>query len=346
MLWAFFFCAKKWRLLAEVSRTSCHDMAARSAAQTASPPKTSRANVDVVFSGLPYKLHRTVESVFFVQNFVWKNYRLLLVESTSNFAWALFWRKFTFRVIYFCQIFSASKIFVKLLFIWAGLDVFPFKMLKKEACHRVQHVKISRNWSSSYVGRLCACLKNQTFERQWKMCSTGLNACNLGYGVSVHESAVVVMANMANTGKTVQVVRWSRRKRPSRASPGWTRDRRNDFSRTPVSSKIPPKWGKGNFFLHCHKKCQFCFTQEIKGNLNFAPKVFQTTKTNWYKQKSCSKKVTFLPDSTIRRSYSYKNKYNLYVLSRNFDPAAMRALQSSRTTEYHVLLRNGKTGFE
>ena len=33
------------------------------------------------------------------------------------------------------------------------------------------------------------------------------NACNLGYGVSVHESAIVVTANMANTGKTVQVVR-------------------------------------------------------------------------------------------------------------------------------------------
>ena len=30
----------------------------------------------------------TVESVFFVQNFVWKNYPLLLVESTSNFAWS------------------------------------------------------------------------------------------------------------------------------------------------------------------------------------------------------------------------------------------------------------------
>ena len=105
-----------------------------------------------------------------------------MVESTSNFAWSLFWRNFTSRVIYFCQIFSASKIFVKLLFIWAGLGVFPFKMMKKEACHRVQRVKISRNRSSSFVGRLCACLKNQTFERQWKMCSTGLNACNLGYG--------------------------------------------------------------------------------------------------------------------------------------------------------------------
>ena len=44
-----------------------------------------------------------------------------------------------------------------------------------------------------------------------------------GTGVSVHESAIVVMANMANTGKTVQVVyvrtviEW---KEASRASPG------------------------------------------------------------------------------------------------------------------------------
>ena len=189
-----------------------------------------------------------MESVFFfVQNFVWKNYPLLLVESTSNFAWSLFWRNFSSRVIYFCQIFSASKIFLKLLLIWLGLDVFPFKMWKKETCHRVQHVKISRNWSSRFVGRLCACLKNQTFERQWKMCSTGLNTCNLGYGGSVHESAVLVMANMANTRKTVQVVRWLSRKRRV-AQAHWTSDRRNDFSRTPVSPKSsPPPMGEGQF---------------------------------------------------------------------------------------------------
>ena len=125
---------------------------------------------------------RTVESVVFVQNFVWKNYPLLLVESTSNFAWSLFWLFFPTDL--FLPIFSASKIFLKLLLIWPGLDVFPFKRMKKEDCHRVQHVKICRNWSSRFVGRLCVCLKNQTFERQWKMCWTGLNACNLGYGAA------------------------------------------------------------------------------------------------------------------------------------------------------------------
>ena len=129
------------------------------------------------------------------------------------------------------------------------------------------------------------------------MCSTGLNACNLGYRVSVHKSAIVVMANMASTRKIVQVVRWSSRKRRV-VQAYWSRPEKWFFP-DPVSPKSPPKWGKGNFFLHCHKKCQFCFTQEIKDNLNFAPKVFQTTKTNWYKQKSCSKKVTFLHDSTV-----------------------------------------------
>ena len=189
----------------------------------------------------------TVESVFFVQNFVWKNYLLLLVELTSNFSRSLFWRKFTSRVIYFCQIFSASKIFVKLLFIWAGLDVFPFKMMKKEACHRVEHVKISRNWSSSFVGRLCACLKNQMFERQWKMCSTGLNACNLGYGGQRTWIRHRCHGKHGEHRKNCTSGTVIESKEASRASPGWTRDWKNDFSRTPVSPKSPPKWGKGNF---------------------------------------------------------------------------------------------------
>ena len=48
----FFFAREKWRLLGEVSQTS--GLTARSAAQTASPPKTSRVNV--VFRGLRYNL--------------------------------------------------------------------------------------------------------------------------------------------------------------------------------------------------------------------------------------------------------------------------------------------------
>ena len=199
-----------------------------------------------------------MESVFFVQNFVWKNYPLLLVGSTSNFAWSLFCRNFTSRVIYFCQIFSASKIFLTLLLIWPGLDVFPFKMMKKEACHRVQHVKISRNWSSRFVERLCACLKNQTFERQWKMCSTGLNACNLGYGVSVHESAIVVMANMANTRKTVQVVRWSSKKRASCASLLNPRPEKWFFP-DPRFPQKSPQMGEGQFFPPLPQKMPILF---------------------------------------------------------------------------------------
>ena len=188
-----------------------------------------------------------MESVFFVQNFVWKNYRLLLVESTSNFAWSLFWRKFTSRVIYFCQIFSASKIFIKLLFIWAGLDVVPFKMMKKEACHRVQHVKISRNWSSSFVGRTCACLKNQTFEGNEKCAQPTLMLVTWDTGVSVHESTIVVMANMANTGKTLQVVRWSSRKRRVVQAPAEPATREMIFPGPSFPPKVPQNGGRAIF---------------------------------------------------------------------------------------------------
>ena len=181
-----------------------------------------------------------------------------MVESTSNFAWSLFWRKFTSRVMYFCQIFSASKIFVKLLFIWAGLDVFPFKMMKKEACHRVQRVKISRNWSSSFVGRLCACLKNQTFERQWKMCSTGLNACNLGYGVQRTRISHRCHGKHGEHRKNYTSGTVIEQKEASRASPGWIRDRRNDFSRTPFPPKVPPN-GEGQFFPTLPQKMPILF---------------------------------------------------------------------------------------
>ena len=57
--------------------------------------------------------------------------------------------------------------------------------------------------------------------------------------------------------------------------------------------------GKGQFFLHCHKKCQFCFTQEIKDNLNFAPKVVSNYQNQSVEAEKLFKKVTFSPDSTV-----------------------------------------------
>ena len=101
-------------------------------------------------------------------------------------------------------------------------------------------------------------------------------------GVSVHESisAIVVMANMANTGKTVQVVRWSSRKRRVVQAPAEPRTKKWFFP-DPSFPPKSPKMGQGQFFPPLTQKCQLCFTQEIKGNLNFAPKAFQTKKTNW-----------------------------------------------------------------
>ena len=197
---------------------------------------------------------------FFVQNFVWKNYPLLLVESTSNFAWSLFWRNFSSRVIYFCQFFSASKIFLKLLLIWPGLDVFPFKMMKKEACHRVQHVKISWNWSSRFVGRVCACLKNQTFERIWKCAQPALMLVTWDTGSAYTRLHHRCHGKHGEHQKNCTSWYGDRAERSKRrvARAYWARDRRNDFSRTPVSPQSPPKW-EGQFFPPLPQKMPILF---------------------------------------------------------------------------------------
>ena len=236
--------------------------------------------------------------------------------------------------------------------------------MKKEACHRVQHVKISRNWSSSFVGRLCACLKNQMFERQWKMCSTGLNACNLaeaqwqiGYGVglrikrssvrirpwplrwvlgqgsllplsqgeaftlasisylailvkyilakkkkkkktwdtgvSVHESAIVVMANMANTGKTVQVARWSSRKRRVVQAPAEPATGEMIFPGPPFPPKVPPPpMGKGQFFPPLPQKMPILFHSGNKRQF-----------------KLCSKSVSNYPNQLVEADKLFKKSH-------------------------------------
>ena len=77
-------------------------------------------------------------------------------------------------------------------------------------------------------------------------------------GVSVHESAIVVMANMANTGKTVQVVRWSSRKRRVVQAPAESATGEMIFP-GPRFPQKSPQMGKGNFFLHCRKKMPILF---------------------------------------------------------------------------------------
>ena len=120
------------------------------------------------------------------------------------------------------------------------------------------------NWSSTFVGRLYACLKNQTFERQWKMCSTGLNACNLGYGGKRTRISHPCHGKHGEHRKNCTVIEW---KEASHVQAGRTRDGRNDFS-GPRFPRKSPQMGKGYFSPHCHTKCQFSFTQEIKDNLN------------------------------------------------------------------------------
>ena len=89
-------------------------------------------------------------------------------------------------------------------------------------------------------------------------------------GVSVHESAIVVMANMANTRKTVQVVRWSSRKRRL-VQAYWTHDQRNDFSRTLFPPKVPPNGGRV-IFPPLPQKMPILFHSGNKRQFKLCPK--------------------------------------------------------------------------
>ena len=54
---------------------------------------------------------------------------------------------------------------------------------------------------------MCLSKKSNVRKAMKKCAQPALMLVTWDTGVSVHESAIVVMANMANTGKTVQVVR-------------------------------------------------------------------------------------------------------------------------------------------
>ena len=74
-------------------------------------------------------------------------------------------------------------------------------------------------------------------------------------GVSVHESAIVVMANMAITGKTVQVDRVERGEscKPTDPATG-----EMIFPGPSFPPKVPQNGGR-TIFLHCHNKMPILF---------------------------------------------------------------------------------------
>ena len=131
--------------------------------------------------------------------------------------------------------------------------------MKKEACHRVQHVKIFRNWSLRFVGWVRASLKNQTIGRQWKMCSTGLNARNLGYRGQRHRMSHRCHGKHGEHRKKLYTWHGDRVERGESCKPTEPVSGEMIFPGPPFPPKVPPKWGKRNFLLHYHKKRPILF---------------------------------------------------------------------------------------
>ena len=90
-------------------------------------------------------------------------------------------------------------------------------------------------------------------------------------GVSAHESALVVMANMANTGKTVQVVRWSSRKRRVVQAPAESATGEMIFP-GPRFPQKSPQMGEGQFFPTLPQKMPILFHSGNKRHFKLCSK--------------------------------------------------------------------------
>ena len=90
-------------------------------------------------------------------------------------------------------------------------------------------------------------------------------------GVSVHESAIVVMANMANTGKTVQVVRWSSRKRRVVQAPAESATGEMIFP-GPRFPQKSPQMGERQFFPTSPQKMPILFHSGNKRHFKLCSK--------------------------------------------------------------------------
>ena len=90
-------------------------------------------------------------------------------------------------------------------------------------------------------------------------------------GVSVHESAIVVMANMANIGKTVQVVRWSSRKRRVVQAPAESATGEMIFP-GPRFPQKSPQMGERQFFPTLPQKMPILFHSGNKRHFKLCSK--------------------------------------------------------------------------
>ena len=90
-------------------------------------------------------------------------------------------------------------------------------------------------------------------------------------GVSVHESAIVVMANMASTRKTVQVVRWSSRKRRVVQAPAESATGEMIFP-GPHFPQKSPQMGEGQFFPTLPQKMPILFRSGNKRQVKLCSK--------------------------------------------------------------------------
>ena len=106
------------------------------------------------------------------------------------------------------------------------------------------------------------------------------------------------MANMANTGKTVQVVRWSSRKRQVVHAPAEPATGEMILPGPPFPP-IVPQMGEGQFFPSLPQKMPILFHSGNKRQFKLCPRSVSNYQNQLVEAEKLFKKVTFLPDSTV-----------------------------------------------
>ena len=187
--------------------------------------------------------------------------------------------------------------------------------MKKEACHRVQQVKISRNWSLGFVGCLCAGLKNQTIGRQWQCAQPALMLVTWDTGVSVIEWAIIVMINLANTGKNCT---WhgDRVERGESCKPTEPASGEMIFPGPPFPPKVSPN-GSRAIFAPLPQKMQILFHSGNKKQFKLCSQSVSNYQNKLVEAEKLFKKVTFLPDSTVMKTGAFATVFFNDIQQRN-----------------------------
>ena len=167
------------------------------------------------------------------------------------------------------------------------------------------------------------------------MCSTGLNACNLGYGGQRTRISHRCHGKHGEHRKNCTSGTYGDRvERGESCKPRLNPRPEKWFFPDPVSPKSAPKWGKGNFFLHCRKKMPILFHSGNKRQFKLCSKSVSNYQNQLVEAEKLFKKSHIFawfhctsgasPESDDESRKSKTNEANSFLLLKRFPISSWR----------------------